>query len=112
MSIDTNESEAATSEATPAPTEFNSATDRRRQICIVSKQVPEAVAQEFHLTPAEIRVLFSIVDVGGVPEVAEILGISDNTVRTHLQHVFEKTETNRQTELVKLVAGYASPFAA
>jgi DNA-binding CsgD family transcriptional regulator len=72
--------------------------------------VPEAVAQEFHLTPAEIRVLFSIVDVGGVPEVAGILGISDNTVRTHLQHVFEKTETNRQAELVKLVAGYASPF--
>jgi DNA-binding CsgD family transcriptional regulator len=74
--------------------------------------VPEAVAQEFHLTPAEIRVLFSIVDVGGVPEVAGILGISDNTVRTHLQHVFEKTETNRQAELVKLVAGYASPFVA
>ena len=72
--------------------------------------LPEAVAQEFHLTPAEIRVLFSIVDVGGVPEVAGILGISDNTVRTHLQHVFEKTETNRQAELVKLVAGYASPF--
>lgn len=72
--------------------------------------LPEAVAQEFHLTPAEIRVLFSIVDVGGVPEVASILGISDNTVRTHLQHVFEKTETNRQTELVKLVAGYSSPF--
>jgi DNA-binding CsgD family transcriptional regulator len=74
--------------------------------------LPEAVAQEFHLTPTELRVLFSIVDVGGVPEVAGILGISDNTVRTHLQHVFEKTETNRQAELVKLIAGYASPFVA
>jgi DNA-binding CsgD family transcriptional regulator len=73
--------------------------------------LPEAVAQEFHLTPAELRVLFSIVDVGGVPEVSEILGITDNTVRTHLQHVFEKTETSRQADLVKLVAGYSSPFA-
>ena len=74
--------------------------------------LPEAIAHEFRLTPAELRVLFSIVDVGGVPEVAGILGVTDNTVRTHLQHVFEKTETNRQAELVKLVAGYASPFAA
>jgi len=33
-------------------------------------------------------------------------------VRTHLQHVFEKTETSRQADLVKLVAGYSSPFAS
>ena len=72
---------------------------------------PESIAHEFHLTPAELRVLFSIVDVGGVPEVAGILGVSDNTVRTHLQHVFEKTETSRQADLVKLVAGYSNPFA-
>jgi len=74
--------------------------------------LPEAIAHEFRLTPAELRVLFSIVDFGGVPEVAGILGVSDNTVRTHLQHVFEKTETSRQADLVKLVAGYSSPFAS
>jgi hypothetical protein len=33
-------------------------------------------------------------------------------VKTHLQHVFEKTDTNRQADLVKLVAGYMSPLAA
>jgi DNA-binding CsgD family transcriptional regulator len=32
-------------------------------------------------------------------------------VRTHLRHVFEKTGTNRQADLVKLVAAYMSPLA-
>jgi hypothetical protein len=37
---------------------------------------PEVIAKEFKLTPAELRVLFAIVEIGGVREVAEVLGIS------------------------------------
>jgi len=29
---------------------------------------------------------------------------------THLGHVYEKTGTNRQADLVKLVAGFSSPI--
>jgi len=64
------------------------------------------MAREFQLTPAELRVLFSIVETGGVSEVADILGISEATVRTHLHRLYEKTGSGRQAELVKLVAGY------
>jgi DNA-binding CsgD family transcriptional regulator len=71
---------------------------------------PEALAKEFGLTPAEVRVLFAIVNVGVVSEVAEMLGISEATVRTHLHRLFEKTATARQAELVKLVAGYTNPL--
>jgi DNA-binding CsgD family transcriptional regulator len=71
----------------------------------------EAIATHYQLTPAELRVLFGIVEIGGVPEVALSLGISETTVKTHLQHVFEKTDTNRQADLVKLVASYMSPLA-
>jgi DNA-binding CsgD family transcriptional regulator len=71
---------------------------------------PEAIVKEFKLTPTELRVLFAIIEVGGVPEVAEVLGISETTARTHLKHLFEKTGTSRQAELVKLVAGYSSPI--
>jgi DNA-binding CsgD family transcriptional regulator len=71
----------------------------------------EAIAQDFGFTPAELRVLFAIVDVGGVPEVASVLGISETTVKTHLQHLFQKTTTSRQADLVKLVAGYTSPLS-
>ena len=67
---------------------------------------PVVIAQKFRLTQAELRVLFSIVEIGGVSEVAEVLGIAEATVKTHLHHVFEKTGTTRQAELVKLVAGY------
>jgi DNA-binding CsgD family transcriptional regulator len=64
----------------------------------------------YRLTAAELRVLMAIVDIGGVPEVAPMLGISETTVKTHLQRVFEKTGTNRQADLVKLVAGFMSPL--
>ncbi len=56
--------------------------------------------------------LFGIVEIGGVPDVAPALGVSETTVKSHLQRVFEKTGTNRQADLVKLVAGYMSPLAA
>jgi DNA-binding CsgD family transcriptional regulator len=68
---------------------------------------PEAVASQFKLTPAEIRVLFAIVEIGGVPEVAPVLGISDQTVKSHLHRIYEKTSTKRQADLVKLVASYS-----
>jgi DNA-binding CsgD family transcriptional regulator/PAS domain-containing protein len=70
----------------------------------------EAIANTFKLTPAEMRVLMMIVQVGGVPEVVSVLGVSEPTVKTHLQHVFQKTGTSRQADLVKLVAGYMSPL--
>jgi hypothetical protein len=42
--------------------------------------------------------------------VAQDLGISETTVRTHLKHIFQKTRTNRQVDLVKLVAAFESPL--
>jgi DNA-binding CsgD family transcriptional regulator/PAS domain-containing protein len=71
----------------------------------------EAIAAAFKLTPAEMRVLMMVVQVGGVPEIAPALGVSETTVKTHLAHIFAKTGTARQADLVKLVAGYMSPLA-
>jgi DNA-binding CsgD family transcriptional regulator len=70
----------------------------------------EVIAKFYKLTPTERRVLFAIVDIGGVPEVAEAMGISTSTVKTHLRRLFAKTGTDRQADLVKLVAGYANPL--
>ena len=69
---------------------------------------PIVIAQEFQLTPAELRVLFSIIEMDSVSEVARVLGIVEATVRTHLHRLFEKTATVRQADLVKLVAGYCA----
>jgi DNA-binding CsgD family transcriptional regulator len=70
----------------------------------------DTMARHYGLTPAETRVLFGVLNVGGITEMAPVLGISENTVKTHLQRVFEKTNTNRQADLVKLAAGFASPL--
>jgi DNA-binding NarL/FixJ family response regulator len=60
---------------------------------------------------ANWRVLQGIVDLGGTPKVAKALGVAEATVRSHLKNLFAKTGTRRQADLVKLVAGAASPFA-
>jgi DNA-binding CsgD family transcriptional regulator/PAS domain-containing protein len=71
---------------------------------------PETIARLYKLTPTELRVLLAIVEVGGVPEVAEALGMGEATVKTHLHRLFAKTETTRQAELVKLVAAFSNPL--
>ncbi|WP_296743309.1 LuxR C-terminal-related transcriptional regulator [Mesorhizobium sp.] len=68
---------------------------------------PETLARQFNLTPAELRVLFAVIEIGGVPEVAPVLGISEQTVKTHLHRIFAKTGTKRQADLVRLVASYS-----
>jgi DNA-binding CsgD family transcriptional regulator len=70
----------------------------------------EAIASTFTLTTAEMRVLMMIVQFGSLQEVAPVLGVSEATVKTHLQRIFAKTDTSRQADLVKLVAGYMSPL--
>jgi DNA-binding CsgD family transcriptional regulator len=53
--------------------------------------------------------LMAIVQIGGVLEIAPVLGIAETTVKTDLYRLFAKTDTSRQTDLIKLVAGYMSP---
>jgi DNA-binding CsgD family transcriptional regulator len=65
----------------------------------------EALAKQYKLAPSEVRVLDAVLKVTGVDEIAETLGLMRSTVKTHLHHLFRKTGTRRQAELVKLVAG-------
>lgn len=71
----------------------------------------QAVAKRYDLTEAESRVLFTILEAGGVHETAALLGISDETVRTHLKRLFRKTDTGRQADLVRLIGEIANPMA-
>jgi DNA-binding CsgD family transcriptional regulator len=42
-------------------------------------------------------------------EIADKLGIAITTVRTHLAHIFDKTGTSRQADLIRLSAKFSSP---
>jgi DNA-binding CsgD family transcriptional regulator len=75
------------------------------------RSAAEAIATTFNLTPSELRVLLAIVETGGVPETAEALGVGQATVKTHLHRLFGKTDTRRQADLVKLVAGFSNLLA-
>jgi DNA-binding CsgD family transcriptional regulator len=81
-----------------------------RKATLAIPSPPEAIARHYRLTPTELRVLLAIVEVGGVPEVAEALGVSTETVKSHLSHLYEKTGAGRQADLVKIVAGFSSPL--
>jgi len=83
-------------------------------ICKVATEIPtspEIIARAYNLTPTELRVLLAIVEIGGVPEVAVALGVAESTIKTHLSRLFVKTGTGRQADLVKIVAGFATPLA-
>ncbi len=68
-------------------------------------------AERFGLTAQETRVLQTVVEVGGVPAAADILGISPATARTHVTSIFDKSGVRRQTDLIRLLTQMKSPFA-
>jgi DNA-binding CsgD family transcriptional regulator len=47
-----------------------------------------------------------------VKEAAKMLGIGENTAKTHLQHIHSKTGTSKQTELVRLFMSSTPPVHA
>ncbi len=68
----------------------------------------EAAADEilkrlYGLTAAEARLTLNLLEGRGLAWAAEQNRMSLNTGRTHLKHVFEKTRTHRQAELVRLI---------
>ena len=69
----------------------------------------QLLARRYDFTPRETDVLQAIVAVRGIPQVSSLLGISARTAKAHLHSVFAKTGTDRQADLIKLVAGFSTP---
>jgi DNA-binding CsgD family transcriptional regulator len=64
---------------------------------------PKALQVLFSFTPAEAKVTALLVQGRSMEQIATQLAVSLETVRTHVRHVFSKTATNRQGELIALV---------
>ncbi|MGB6537831.1 MAG: helix-turn-helix transcriptional regulator [Xanthobacteraceae bacterium] len=74
-------------------------TDPRKPV-----ETPNEILQRlFGLTPREAVVLRILVEGQDLPGVAARLGISVETVRSHVKHIMERTATSRQAELVRKV---------
>jgi DNA-binding NarL/FixJ family response regulator len=65
----------------------------------------EELAKLYKLSAGEVRILEAVIKVSGVKAIAESLGLSQATIKTHLHNLFRKTKTRRQSELLKLIAG-------
>ncbi|BBX15751.1 helix-turn-helix transcriptional regulator [Mycolicibacterium duvalii] len=69
------------------------------------KPVPPAVLLRklYGLTRAEAEIAIRVTDGAHLKDISQELSISLPTVRTHLQHAFDKTGTHRQADLVHLL---------
>lgn len=76
-----------------------------RQLSRVGSPSARVISSVFGLTPAEARLALELMKGDGLKPCALRLGVSPSTARTHLKHVFEKTGTRRQAELVRLLFG-------
>ncbi|MBK7931822.1 MAG: helix-turn-helix transcriptional regulator [Bryobacterales bacterium] len=67
--------------------------------------VPDTAALKSHfaLTSAEARLAALLTQGLSLEQAASSLAITRNTARTHLQHLFQKTSTRKQGELVALL---------
>ncbi len=72
----------------------------------------EAFARLHRLTGGELRVLLALAQGLGGKEAADMLGISEPTMRTHLQHIYSKTGTSRQATLLHLLHNSTPPIRA
>jgi len=64
---------------------------------------PEIIQALFDLTPAESKLAHSIAQGERIETAAQQNGVTLSTARTYLKQIFQKTQTNRQSELVRLI---------
>jgi len=76
----------------------------RDPLCAVETS-HDAVRRLFGFTPAEAGLAMILADGKTLDDAAAELGVSMNTVRTHLKSMFLKTSTTRQTDLVRMILG-------
>ena len=74
------------------------APNQRREIA------PEVLKELYGLTPAQADVACTLYEGRSVEATATALGLSLNTVRSHLKQIFSKCEVQTQAELQHLLA--------
>lgn len=61
------------------------------------------ILAHFGLTPAEYRVALLLADGHEPNAVAQMLGVSRNTLKSQISSIYRKTNTSRQAQLVRLL---------
>jgi len=73
-----------------------------------SNRIEEVVRTLYRLSPSEARLAAMLVYNPYLADVSATLGISYHTARTHLKHIYQKTDTNKLPALIqKIISGPA-----
>ena len=65
-------------------------------------QQEKVLAQRYGLSEREIEILILLLEKRSAPYIAEKLFISNNTVKTHIRRIYEKTDVHSREELTDL----------
>jgi DNA-binding CsgD family transcriptional regulator len=71
----------------------------------------EGLRNLYALTPAEARLAAILTEGVSLRTSAERLGITFQTARDHLKRILSKTQTSRQSELMRLILQGPTSFA-
>ena len=67
----------------------------------------EVLNSLFRLTPAESRVALLLTDGHSTREITEMIGVKSSTLKSQLSSIYRKTNTSRQSELMRLLTQFA-----
>jgi DNA-binding CsgD family transcriptional regulator len=70
----------------------------------------DAAAAVFGLSPAQKQLAAHIANSKSLPEIAQVMAITVNTARTHLDRIYEKVGVRSQPALVRVLLSTASPL--
>jgi DNA-binding CsgD family transcriptional regulator len=74
---------------------------------------PETMLQQLHdLTPTQAKIAAALARGESPDEIAVALRTAVSTVRQHVKAILAKTDTHRQSELVRLILSSIAPLAA
>lgn len=65
-----------------------------------------AIRNRYALTAAESQIIAALLKTGSAKAAAGHLGLSENTMKTHLKSIFSKTGVHRQSELIQLAVSF------
>ena len=71
-----------------------------RKVVVLFRKTPRPEPVERQLTPRELQLLSLLAEGHGYAEAADLLGVSENTVRNYIRSIYEKLHVHSKSEAV------------
>ena len=75
------------------------------------EQVFAAIAKEYGLTPREQEVVEILADGHTSAYIADMVGASQNTIKAHIAHIYQKLNVHHKDEILEFIDAYAAQHA-